>query len=413
MGILDFLRHKPQQREAPGTVGYLSGSSDAQFNWPWSTVNPTSEACIRKIVSTLAPLKLELYTHRKGGGRAIMYAHPLSKALHLPDPSITPMQFYSGLVDDIMRGNAYIRYKKIAGVMVLSKLSRNDVRLSARDGRKVFSYGNETLTEREVLHIPYPFDLVPISSRDVYQGRGPADKYADLIALDNALNAYIKMYFANSPGKRQQLEIDKDSKLGGKTIDEVYATVLPLLQKYVNGAQNSGRVMIPPPGAKLTSLDATQNLYADIKSLKELIERQIAQGHGVQYSLISETNKYNSLEANQLQFLADTIEPLGVHIEQSFNRLLEPSETALYCKYDYKAMLRSDIRTTVDYLSKEIASGLLTVNEGRDALDLEAVEAGDQIFVPANMYPLTKDNVDAFFAQSKLASHNSAGDDKQ
>ena len=391
----------------------MSGAADSQFNWPWLSINPTSEACIRKIVSTIAPLKLDLYAHRKGGGRALMFGHALESALRNPDPAITPLQFYSGLYDDIMRGNAYIRYFKAAGQFVFNRLYAPDVYLSIENGRKVFTYGGETLTEREVLHIPYPFDLVKIGSYNVFKGRGPAEKYSDLIALDNALNAYIKMYFANSPGKRSQLEIDPTSDLGKKKLDDLYASILPLIQKYVSGAANAGRLMIPPPGAKVTSVDATQNLYADIKSLKELIERQIAQGHGVQYSLISETNKYGSQEQNQLQFLQDTIAPLGEHVEQSFNRLIAPGETALFCKYDYKAMLRSDIKTTVDYLTKEIAGGLLTVNEGRDALDLEAVEAGDQIFVPANMYPLTKENVDAFFAQSKLASHNTAGDDKQ
>ena len=144
-----------------------------------------------------------------------------------------------------------------------------------------------------------------------------------------------------------------------------------------------------------------------------MIERQIAQGFGVPYSLLSETNKYNSLEANQLQFLADTIEPLGTHIEQSFDRLLDPTETALYCKYDYKAMLQSDVKTTVEYLAKEVQAGLLTINEARDKLDLSAVDAGDYTFVPANLWPLTVDNVDAFFAQSKLAMHNGAGDEKK
>jgi len=343
-----------------------------------------------------------------------MYSHPLGQALRNPDPSITPMMFYGGIYNDLMRGNAFIKVNRIAGTITFQQMDCNSVTLTVEEGRKRFSYGGTTYTEKDVLHIPYPFYTRRISSSyDIKQGVGPGDEFADLIALDNAMNAYIKMYFGNSTGKRQQLEIDKDSKLGGKNLDEVYATVLPLLQKYVKGAANSGQVLIPPPGTKLTSLDATQNLYADIKSLKELIERQISQGFGVPYSLISETNKNNSIEQNQIQLLADTIEPLGTHIEQAFNRVLDPAETALYCKYDYKAMLRSDVKNTVDYLAKEVASGLLTVNEARDALDMDAVEAGDQIFVPANLYPLTSENVKAFFAQSKMASHNSAGDDKQ
>ena len=407
MGI--FYRLKKRTLPSPGTVPYLSGSLDAQFNWPWSTVNPTSEACIRKVVSTISALKIDLYTHRKGGGRALMYAHPLGQALRNPDPQITPMQFYAGVADDIMRGNAYIHIVRMGGAIVLQKLSRPDVVLTAEGGRKLFAYGAERWKEKDVLHIPYPFDLVKVnSSFDVYKGRAPAEKYADLISLDNALHAYIKMYFANSPGKRVVLEAGEKYK--DKKADEFYALVAPLLQKYVIGAQNSGKVLIPPADTKLVALDATQNLYSDIKSLKELTERQIAQGYGVPYSLISEQNKYDSLEANQLQLMADTIEPLGIQIEQSFNRLLDPSDTALYCKYDYKAMLQSDLKTTIDYLAKEVASGLLTLNEARDSLDLDAVEAGDLTLIPANLYPLTLANAEAIFAQSKLALHNGAGD---
>jgi hypothetical protein len=76
-------------------------------------------------------------------------------------------------------------------------------------------------------------------------------------------------------------------------------------------------------------------------------------------------------------------------------------------------MLQSDVKTTVEYLAKEVQAGLLTINEARDKLDLSAVDAGDYTFVPANLWPLTVDNVDAFFAQSKLAMHNGAGDEKK
>lgn len=412
MAIFDFLLKRPRKRSAPGEVPSLAGASDAIFNTPWLSINPTSEACIRKIVSTSASLKLQLFTHRKGGGRALVYNHPLARALQNPAPSITPIQFYAAITDDILRGNAYIRYRKAGDVLLLEHMERSSVTLTVENGRKVYSYGADQLSDNEVLHIPYPFLTSRISSAYTAQkGVSPYDYYAELIQLDNAMTAYMKMYFGNSVGKRTVVELG--DKWAEKKLDEAYQLVAPAVQKYVYGAANSGKPMIPPPGTKLTTIDQTQNLYNDLKTLKEHIERQIAQGWGVPYSLISEVNKYNSLEQNQLQFLADTIEPLGTHIEQSFNRLLDPAETALYCKFDYKSMLQSDVKTTVDYLAKEVGAGLLTINEARDALDLEAVEAGDFTFVPANLWPLTPDNVEAFFAQSKLASHNSAGDDKQ
>ena len=402
-----IFRRTPPQVRAAGTVDYVSAPDI--FNFPYLNLNPTAEACLRKIVSTLASLKLELYTHRKGGGRSLVVTHPLFAALKNPDPNMTPIQFYSQLIDDIMRGDAYLHIIKAGGQILFERLDPRAVRPSNLSGRIVYQYGQQTYTDRDVLHIPYPFATKTVNG--VVYGVAPEEKYRDLITLDNALTAYIKMYFGNSIGKRTVVEMG--DSWTGKKLDEAYALIAPAVQKFVYGAANAGKPIIPPPGTKLTTIDQTQNLYTDIKSLKEMIERQIAQGFGVPYSLLSETNKYNSLEANQLQFLADTIEPLGTHIEQSFDRLLDPAETALYCKYDYKAMLQSDVKTTVEYLAKEVQAGLLTINEARDKLDLSAVDAGDYTFVPANLWPLTVDNVDAFFAQSKLAMHNGAGDEKQ
>lgn len=410
MTLKDRVLKLFSRRSSPGAVPTLGG---ATFNWPYFSSNPTAEACIRKISATLAPLKIDLYTHRKGGGRAPMWGHPLSVALKNPDPSTTSIQFFAALIDDLMRGNAYVRVQRIAGQIMLSRLASDDVRLSVDQGRKVYTYGGQVFTDRDVLHIPYPFHLTRISSGyDLYKGIGPEDQYSDLIALDNELTAYIKMYFGNSPGKR--LSITMGDTYKGKTPDQAYALLMPQIQKFVLGAANSGRPLIAPHDTTLSPLDGTQNLYDDIKSLKEMVEREIALGFGVPYSLLSEQNKYDSLDANQIQFLSDTIQPLGTHIEQSFNRLLAPQESALFCQYDYSEMLKSDPTETADYLGKLVQHGLYTINEARDVLGLDAVEAGDTPLVMANQWPLTKDTAAAFFAkQSLAASHSKAGDDKQ
>lgn len=219
------------------------------------------------------------------------------------------------------------------------------------------------------------------------------------------------MYFGNATGKR--LVIEPGDKWADKPLDDFYALFAPAIQKFVTGAENAGKPLIPPAGSKITTVDQTMNLYQDVATLKEHIERQIAQAFGVPYSLISEQNKYGSLELNQLQLLADAIEPLGTHIEQTFETLLGPEDTALYIAYDYLQLLNSDPKTTVDYLAKEVQMGLLTVNEARSKLELDAVDGGDTPLVPANQWPLTQDNIDAFFAQSKKILHNPAGDDKQ
>lgn len=377
------------------------------------TTNATAESCIKKISSTLAGLKLTLYTHRSGGGRAPVFSDSLYLALRNPNPYCTPTLWYTNLYDNLLRkGNAYVLVQRIGKSTFFSLLDPDRTRVTIDGNRKTFSDDSGKIySDREVLHIPY----LTLSNGI---GQSPLSKYSDLIALDNLLTQYIREYFRNSTGKRTVLELGESWK--GKNIDQVYSLIVPIVNKFILGAANSGKTIIPPPDTKLATHDTTQNLYNDLRSLKELVERQIAQSFGVPYSLISETNKYDSLEANQLQFLSDAIIPLGTHVEQSFDRLIDPSQTSFYCKYDYKAMLQSDLKTTVDYLAKEVQSGLITINEARDKLELSAVEAGDYTLVPANMWPLTSDNVNAFFAQSKLAAqqggepaHNGAGDDKQ
>lgn len=415
-GIFDRLLHRsPAQERTTETIEVIpiAQGSLSLTNYAYNfTTNATAEVCMKKITSTLAGLNLTLYTHRKGGGRTPFFNDPLFLALRNPDPSITPTLWYTQMYDAILRhGGAVILPKKILGQMFFELFDPLTTfgRINA-DGQREFSHNGLIYREPQVLYIPYPIIVNGL-------GRSPIDQYNDLIALDNLLTIYIREFFRNSPGKRMVIDLGDDYKL--KNIKEIQDLALPWLSKFVLGAMNSGKPLISPPGSKLSTQETTQNLYEDLKSLKMLVERQISQSFGIPYSLISETNKYDSLEDNQLQFLQDAIMPLGNHVEESFNKLIPPANTNLYCKYDYKEMLQSDVKTMVEYLAKEVQSGLKTINEAREELDMDAVEAGDYTLVPANMWPLTQENANAFFAQAKKnalsdgTNHNPAGDDKK
>lgn len=411
MGVFGRLfRHSSQERTALEVIPIVQGSLSLSSLDFLFTTNATAEVCIKKIKSTLAGLNLTLYTHRKGGGRMPFFSDPLYLALRNPDTSMTPTLWYTQLYDAILRyGGAVILPKRIAGQYFFELFDPAQTQAQVVGGERLFSYRGQTYREPGVLYIPYPSIINGL-------GRAPSDQFNDLIALDNLLTIYIREFFRNSTGKRSVIELGDDYKL--KSIEQLQSLVLPWVSKFIQGASNSGKPLIPPPGSKLSVHDTTQNLYEDLKSLKMLIERQIAQSYGVPYSLISETNKYDSLDANQLQFLNDAIKPLGTHVEESFNRLIPIENSNLYCKYEYKEMLETDIKTTTDYLSKGVQSGLWTINEARDRMDMSAVEAGDYTLVPANMWPLTTDNANAFFAKAKETisngnNHNPAGDEKK
>ena len=98
-------------------------------------------------------------------------------------------------------------------------------------------------------------------------------------------------------------------------------------------------------------------------------------------------------------------------------KLLPKGDTALFIAYEYKNLLTTNTEETINYLSKEIQSGLLSINEARSKLGMTDIgDAGDYYFLPAQLMPVTDETINAYMAKSKAimdeSEHNPAGDDK-
>lgn len=382
--------------------------------------NPTVSACVNKICNTLGILPLQLYAHTKTGKR-LAVSNPLFKVLEHPSYEETPSLFYNTLIRHILiKGNAflYISRNNRGEIINFSIIDPNKVRVFRdTDYNKIFEIQGKIYTEREVLHIPYIG-----AGYNGTIGLSPVDAHRELIELDNNLLHYINVYFNNSVGTRFALEMpDQTQGTKNAELDRLYAAIIPAVKKYVTGASNAGKIMIPPPGTKLSKLEQTSNVQAQLDSLLNMVERQIAEAFNVPYEVISGENKYNSLETKQNDFLSSCIHPLGLHISQSFEKLLPAGDTALFIAYEYKNLLTTNTEETINYLTKEIQSGLLSINEARSKLGMTDIgDAGDYYFLPANLLPVTEDVIDAYMAKSKAiqadldaAGHNPLGDDKQ
>lgn len=390
-----------------------------------SELNPTVAACVNKICNTLGILPLQLYAHTKTG-KKLAISNPLFRVLEHPAYEETPTLFYNSLIRCILlkgNGYVYISRNKNGQVVNLSIIDPTKVRVS-RDAnyRKLFNVNGKVYTEREVLHIPY--------NGPGYNGTigvSPIETNKEIIELDNLLLAYIQAYFNNSVGTRVSLELGESYNGKAVDLDKTYAALIPIINKYVTGASNAGKMMLPPPDSKLNKIEQTSNVQAELASLLNMVERQICSAFNVPYEIINtEASKYNSLEMKQNDFLSNCIQPLGQHICESFEKLIPVEDTALFIAYEYKNLLTTDTKTTIEYLRSEVQAGLLTLNEARSKLGMEDIgKVGDYYFIPSNLVPLTEDNVDAYMAKSKAAlaetpitesekneDHNPAGDDK-
>lgn len=377
--------------------------------------NPTVSACVNKICNTLGILPLQLYAHTKSG-KKLAVSNPLFKVLENPSYEETPSLFYNTLIRHILiKGNGYLYISRNGNgdIVSFSIIDPDKVRvLRDTDYNKIFDIRGKIYTEREVLHIPYIG-----AGYNGTVGLSPVDAHKELIELDNNLLLYISVYFNNSIGTRYALESPEQKGTKDADLDKLYAAIIPAIKKYVSGAGNAGKIMLPPPGYKLTKLEQTSNVQAQLDSLLKMVERQIAEAFNVPYEVISGENKYNNLETKQNDFLSSCIHPLGLHISQSFEKLLPPGDTALFIAYEYKNLLTTNTEETINYLTKEVQGGLLSINEARSKLGMTDIgDAGDYYFLPANLMPVTQETVDAYMAKSKAimdeAEHNPAGDDK-
>lgn len=413
MAILDIFRRK-KRSFFPNEGNYAR----TPLLFP-AEKNPTVSACVDKISKTLSTLPLQLYQSTKNGMQ-LAKGNPLFLALEDPAVEETPTLFNRTWIRILLlRGNAYlyIHRNSRGDVLGFSIIDPDKIRLErGEDGRKRFYVGGEYHTERDILHIPYPG-----AGYNGTIGKSPVELHRELIELDNTLLTYISNYFDNSVGSRLVINLGSSYPQRKAAMDQLYAEIVPVMNKFVLGAANAGKPMISLPDSTISKVDQTSNVQAELKSLLFMVEKQIAQScFGVPFEILdSEASKYDSLETKQNDFLASCIQPLGDHICESFEKLLSPAEKLRYSvRYEYKNLLRTNTRDTVDFLTKEFQSGALTMNEVRKKLGMEDMgPAGDVHFIPSNLMPLTMENVDAYMAKSKLAleqaeGHNPNGDDK-
>jgi HK97 family phage portal protein len=99
---------------------------------------------------------------------------------------------------------------------------------------------------------------------------------------------------------------------------------------------------------------------------------------------------YNTVEALQLSFLTECLQPIMTALELEFERkLYKPSEKPFIdVVFDLSNFLRADLATRASYFSQLFQIGSITPNEIRKELNLNDIEGGDNAYIQVNMQKL-------------------------
>lgn len=164
-------------------------------------------------------------------------------------------------------------------------------------------------------------------------------------------------------------------------------------EQFANGSKNAGKIIPVPLGMKLVPLDIklTDSQFFELKKYSAL---QIAAAFGIKPNQINDYEKssYASAEAQNLAFYVDTLLYVLKQYEEEItfkvlsNDLIDKGH---YFRFNVNVILRADIKTQMEALSKGVNNGIYTANEARSFLDLPAEEGGDVLMVNGNYIPIT------------------------
>jgi HK97 family phage portal protein len=164
-------------------------------------------------------------------------------------------------------------------------------------------------------------------------------------------------------------------------------------EDFANGSKNAGKIIPVPLGMKLVPLDIklTDSQFFELKKYSSL---QIAAAFGIKPNQINDYEKssYASAEAQNLAFYVDTLLFVLSQFEQEITYKILSSQLinqGYFFKFNVNVILRADIKSQMEAITKGVNNGIYTSNEGRSFLDLPAKEGGDQLMVNGNYIPIT------------------------
>lgn len=344
-------------------------------------------ACMKVLSEAIGKLPLKLLRYNEKNGVETARKHALYYLLHdRPNPYMTSTSFWSTVEYNRNHyGNAYVWIQGAGKDMKLWILPSTSVQVWYDDakiladqpdlyylysgGGKTYRFGSE-----EILHFKSSNTLdgiLGVSVQDQLKGT-----IGGGIKSQKMLN---KMY---ESGFTAKAVLNYTGSLNDANVKEL----VRMTEAYGKGELASEGVenIIPIPlGFNLTPLNVklADNQFIEVKQYTAL---QIASAFGIKPYQIGDYTKssYASAEAQQLSFYVDTLLYIIKQYEEEITyKLLSSDEIAkgYHFKFNVSVILRADLATQIDTLSKGVAGFIYTPNEARAMLDLEAKEGGDKL----------------------------------
>ena len=286
-----------------------------------------------------------------------------------PNPFQDVNSFKRNLIIDLLiDGNIFVYFDGVH----LYQLPARNVDIDTHEKNFVSRYvyqGKLDYSPEEVIHVKEN------SFNSIYRGVPRLKPAWRTMQLLGSMRKFQDTFFKN--GAVPGLVIKSPNTLSEKIKERMLAA----WRARYNPNTGGNRPLILDGGLEVDSLTNVSFKELDFQSSIEANERIILEAMGVPPLLLDSGNNAN-IRPNHRMYYLETILPIVRKINFAFER---------YFGFDLKEdisnipALQPELRDQASYYSSLVNGGILTPNEAREALRMEALDGLDEVRVPANI----------------------------
>lgn len=415
MAILDnikniFSTNIPQQKNS-NMMGYFGVGTEEAKIYKYQDLakegylkNAIVYRCVNEISKGASAVPLLLKN-----GDEIVEQHPLIDLLNRPNPLQSYSEFFNSLFGYVLlSGNAYM-------LKVGSELGTPKELHQLRPDRiNIKGSGNAIPEKYEyiingVVQKTYLVDQVNGFSEvkhvklwnplDDYYGLSPMSAAAVEVDQFN-MSSKHNVNLLNNGARPSGAVIFKPKDDAGFAVNLTESQRQQLLTDLNNrfsGAGNAGRPMLLEGDFDWKEMGLTPK-DMDFHRLKNMAATDIALCFGVPSQLVGvpDAQTYANVSEARLALYEETIIPHLRKIESDLNEWLVPlydDRLKLEFNIDSIPALAERKRKTYENVTSAVREGIMTRNEARESIGLSPIEGADGLYISANLFPITDDDV--------------------
>ena len=381
MGIISKILRR--SGDCANILTFLGGKKNNNTEMSLSTVY----RCVKVISESVAMLPINLYEVNGEAARRLTAAdNQLAAVLSsAPDGRMTRFTFLTCIVRAmLLRGNAYAYIKRSAGKTELQLIHPDRVTLRKKKDDNDMPYllyevkgFDRMLDASELLH------FVNFSD-DGLKGESVLEHARRTLDIAHNADDQAESYYSGNGLPSGVLSIT-GARLSKEQREQNYKVWEERM------SNNPGGVVILEGNQTYTPI----NISAADRQLLEVRQFEVADicrffGCSPVKAFDLSHSSYSTVEAMQLEFLTDSLQPLLTNIELELHRkLFYGTDFNRYMvKFNTSELLRADKSSQASYYAQLVQLGLLTPNEARIEMNLPPMKGGNVLYMQGAMMPV-------------------------